>query len=75
MGTVTYMSSPSESRDVNILIEDYKKLNIHQEFNFPVDTVLTHKKRIKGFTPERYWFGSESKRPNPSLTTGDKYGG
>ena len=76
MGTVTKMKfSNMDTREITLTIYDYKNFNVHVEENFPVDTILTHKKRIKGFTPERYWFGSESKRPNPSLTTGDKYGG
>jgi hypothetical protein len=75
MGTVTFMSPPSESRQVTLTIYDYKKLNIHKEVNFPTDTVITHMKRIKGFTPQSSWFGSESKRPNPNLFSGDKYGG
>jgi hypothetical protein len=75
MGTVTFMSPPSESRQVTLTIYDYKKLNIHKEVNFPTDTVITHMKRIKGFTPQSSWFGSESKRPNPNLFSVDKYGG
>jgi hypothetical protein len=75
MGTVTFMSPPSESREVTLTIYDYKKLNIHKEVNFPTDTVITHKKRIKGFSPQKSWFGSESKIYEPNLTTGDKYGG
>ena len=75
MGTVTFMTSPSEERDVKLIIWDYKNLNVHQEENFPVDTLITHKKRIKGFSPQKSWFGSESKIYEPNLTTGDKYGG
>ena len=74
-GTVTYFSNLSESRDISLHIEDYKKLNIHKEENFPIDTTIIHKKRIKGISPKSSWFGSKSKRPNPNLVSGDKYGG
>ena len=75
-GTITSMSSfDNEQRTVTLTIRDFVNHRLHQEGHFPVDTLILHKKRIKGFSEDESWFGRPSVIPNPNLQTGQKYGG
>jgi len=75
-GTITKMSDyDSEGVDVTLNIYDFKNYKSHTEKHFPLDTMIVHKKRIKGFSEDESWFGSPSVLTNPNLVTGQKYGG